>query len=68
MPNASTIILEIPTFWFTKENLKLGLKLWKEFKRIPHKYDYICVGFLLTPFPTSHRYATVTSTKNDLQC
>ena len=24
-------------------------------------------GFFLTPFPTEPRYATVTSTKNDLQ-
>jgi len=32
-------------------------------------WPYLCyvVGFFLTFFPTSSQYATVTSTKNDLQ-
>jgi len=53
----------------------LGLKLEKELTRIPHRYGHICVGccghicvgFLLTSFQTSPQYATVMSTKNDLQ-
>jgi len=31
-----------------------------------HKYGHVCVRFFCTPFPTSTRYSTVTSTKNDL--
>jgi len=50
-----------------KKELKLGLKLGKELKRIPNKYGHICPGFFVTPSPTSPRYAHLTSTKIDLQ-
>jgi len=53
--------------WERTEKLNLKLKLGKLFNRIPLKYGHICVGFILTPFPTCPPSATVTSTKNDLQ-
>jgi len=42
--------------WERQENLKLGLKLGKEFQRIPtwNKYGHIYSGFFSTPSPTSH--------------
>jgi len=50
-----------------KEKLKLGLKLGKEFKRIPHKYGHFVWDFLKL-LPQLHpRYAIDTSTKNNLQ-
>jgi hypothetical protein len=53
--------------WERKKKMMLELKLGKEFKKILHKYGHICVGFLLTRFPTCPRSVTVMSTKNDLQ-
>jgi len=54
-----------------KEKTEVELKLGpgKEFKRIPHKYDHIGVGFSLTPFSACPRSTTVTvtSTKKHLQ-
>jgi len=31
-----------------KKNLKLGLELRKNLRRIPRRYGHICVGFFLT--------------------
>jgi len=53
--------------WERKKKLKLGVKMERELKRIPSKYDHICSGFFLTPFPTSPPYANFTSATNDLQ-
>jgi len=49
--------------WERKKKLKIKLKFGKKLNRIPHKHGHICVGFFQTPFPTSLRSATVTSTK-----
>jgi len=46
-----------------KKKLKLGLKLGKDLKRIPHKYGHICVRFFLTLAQLHPWYATVTSTE-----
>ena len=45
----------------------MGMKMWKELKRIPKKYSHISSGLFLTPSPTSPPYANLTSAKNDLQ-
>ena len=50
-----------------EEKTEVWTEVGKYLKKIPHKYGHICVGFSLTSVPTSPRYATVTSTKNDLQ-
>jgi len=50
-----------------KGKTEVGTEVGEGVKRIPHKHGHICVGFFLTLFPTSPRYAIVTSTKNDLQ-
>ena len=55
------------TIWERNKMLKLGMKMGKDIKRIPNKYAHICLGFFLTPFPTSPPYANFTSAKNDLQ-
>jgi len=44
-----------------KKELKLRIKMGKDFKRIPSKYAHICSGFCSTLSPTSPLYANFTS-------
>jgi len=45
-------VMKLLTAW-RHNKPKTKNQLGKELKRIPHKYGHICVGFFLSPSPTS---------------